>query len=157
MKKFDFKTRLQWGRFKAALFGAVVVILIAPSAGRILGREDSLLHKDNKAENPVTSFLGNISFDSKVKIMINGNVVALAKNREAGEEAFKAARLAYNAKGVRVLDIDVTYQDVDKEKDADTVKGMHVQNGDALADTILKSFDSYGDKGKEAGIHNADR
>ena len=149
MKKFNFKTRLQWGWFKAALLGVVFVILIAPSAGRILGIEDIESQKNSNKENPITSFLSSISFGPRVKIIINGNVVALAKSREAGKEAFKAARLAYNSKGVQVLDIDVTYQDVDKEKDADTVKGMHVLNGDALSDAILKSFDTYADAAKE--------
>ena len=149
MKKFNLKTRLQWGWFKAALFGVVFVILIAPSAGRILRTEDTQSQKNSNDENSVTSFFSSISFGSKVKIMINGNVVALAKSREAGEEAYKAARLAYNAKGVQILDIDVTYQDVDKEKDADVIKGMHVLKGSALSSAILKSFDTYADAGKE--------
>lgn len=149
MKKFDFKTRLQWGWFKAALFGAALAFLIAPAAGEVFGTKDTASQKNNDKDNPVTSFINSISFGSKVKVMINGDVVALAKSKEAGEEAFKAARLAYNAKGVRMLDIDVTYQEVDKEKDGDTIKGLRVLSGDKLSDTILKSFDTYADAGKD--------
>lgn len=148
MKKFNFKTRLQWGWFKAALFGVAVALLIAPNAGGILGTKDKEPKNNSQKENPVMSLLDGISFGPRVMIMINGKVAALAKSRKAGEEAFKTARLAYNAKGVRVLDIDVTYQDVDKKKDADAVKGMRVLSGEKLSDAILKSFDSYADPGK---------
>lgn len=148
MKKFNFKTRLQWGWFKAALFGVVIALLIAPNAGGIFGTKDKEPKNDSQKENPVMSWLGGISFGPRVMIMINGKAAALAKSREAAEEAFKAARLAYNAKGVRVLDIDVTYRDVDKKKDADAVKGMRVLSGEKLSNAILKSFDGYADSGK---------
>lgn len=149
MKKFNFKARLQWGWFKAALFGVAVALLIAPNTGGIFGAKEKESKKDSQNENSVMSWLDGISFGPRVMIKINGKAVALAKSREAGEEAFKAARLAYNAKGIRVLDIDVTYQDVDKKKDGDAVKGMRVLSGEKLSDALLKSFDSYADSGKE--------
>lgn len=149
MKKFDFKTRLQWGWFKAALVGVAFAILIAPAADGAIGKKDTVSQKKSESENPVESFLGSISFGNKVKVMINGKVVALAKSKEAGEEAYKAARLAYNEKGVRLLDLEVTYEDVDKEKDAATIKGMRVLNGEKLSDAILEGFDTYMEKEKE--------
>lgn len=149
MKKFDFKTRLQWGWFKAALLGTAIGILIAPAADGILGKKDTVSQKSGESENPVESFLSGISLGGKVKVIINGRVVALAKSEDAGEEAYKAARLAYNEKGVRLLDVDVTYEDVDKEKDADTIKGMRVLSGEQLSNAILEGFDTYTEKEKE--------
>ena len=149
MKKFDFKTRLQWGWFKAALAGVAFAILIAPAADGAIGKKDTVSQKKSESENPVESFFGSISFGNKVKVMINGKVVALAKSKEAGEEAYKTARLAYNEKGVQLLDIEVTYEDVDKEKDAATIKGMRVLNGEKLSNAILEGFDTYTNKEKE--------
>ncbi|MGN0154449.1 MAG: peptidoglycan DD-metalloendopeptidase family protein [Lachnospiraceae bacterium] len=143
MKKFNFKTRIQWGWFKAALAGAALAILIAPAAGNILDTGT-----EGEKENPVISMLGSISFGPKIKVIINGDVVALAKSEAAGEEAYKAARLAYNADGVKVLDVDVTYEEVDKEKDKESIKGMHVLRKEKLADAILESFDNYAESDK---------
>ena len=143
MKKFDFKTRMQWGWFKAALFGAAVAVLIVPAAGNISGNTDSKTER----ENPILSVINSISFGPKVKVMLNGDVVALAKSEEAAQEAYKTARLAYNADGVRILNVDFTYEEVDKEKDAETVKGMKTLRGDSLSDAILESFDKYGTSG----------
>lgn len=149
MKKFDFKTRLQWGWFKAALLGVAFAILIAPVADGEIGKKNSILKKKNESENPVALFLDTISFGSKVKVMINGEVVALAKSKEAGEAAYKEARLAYNEKGIQLLDIDVTYKNVDKEKDAEKIKGMRVLKDEKLSNAILKSFDTCVEKEKE--------
>lgn len=140
------KTRLQWGWFKAALLGTAIGILIAPTAGEIIGVSGE--KKDNK-ENYISSMLSSISFGRKVKVMINGDVVALAGSKEAGEEAFQSARLAYNAKGVQILDIDVTYEEVDKEKDAETIKGMRLLRNQKLAEAVLDSFDRYAEADKE--------
>ena len=140
MKKMSFKTRLQWGWFKAALIGTCLGLLIAPAVGSSVGITK---------ENPVTSFFAGISFGPKTKVMINGNVVALAKSEEAGEEAFKAARLAYNAEGVKILDVNVSFEEVDKEKDASAIKGMRVLKNEALSEAILASFDKYTTQNKE--------
>lgn len=146
MKKFDFKTRLQWGWFKSALIGAALAIMIAPAAGGVLGISNT---ENKEKENPIISMLSSISFGSKVKVIINGDVVALAKSEEAGEEAFKAARLAYNSDGVKVLDVDVSFEEVDKEKDAEAIKGMRLLRNEKLSEAILDSFSRYAEGEKE--------
>lgn len=145
MKKMDFKTRMQWGWFKAALFGAAAVVLMTPAAGAIL---NNFNWDDIEQENPIFSALSSISFGPKYKVMINGEVVAVAKNQEEAEEAYKAARLAYNADGVRILNVDVSYAEVDKEKDTEEIKKMRVLRNDNLSQAILESFDKYGNKNK---------
>lgn len=145
MKKFNFKTRMQVGWFKAAMFGTVVGILLAPTAGKILtDKEKAFL-----TENPLVSAISNISFGPKIKVMINGDVVALAPSEEAAQNAYKQARLAYNAKGIRALNIDVTYAEADKEKDAKAIEGKKVLKSQKLEDAILKSFDNYADADKK--------
>lgn len=157
MKKFKFKTRMQWGWFKAALIGTGLAVLLTPALGSSLGITNVALKQDNHSakkelankENPISSLLGSISFGSKVKVIINGDIVALAKSEEAGAAAYTEARLAYNKQGVRILDIDVEYEEVDKEKDADRIKGMRVLKDEALTDEILASLETYEDKNKE--------
>lgn len=145
MKKIDFKTRMQWGWFKAALFGAAVAVLITPAAGVVLNNSN----QDNKEQdNPILSALNSISFGPKYKVMINGEVVAVAKSQEEAEEAYKAARLAYNADGVRILNVDVSYAEVDKEKDSEEIKKMRALHNNELSEAILESFDNYGEKNK---------
>lgn len=144
--KFKFKTRMQWNWYKAALAGVAVAILITPAAGTTLGIGD--VDKAER-ENPIISVINSISFGPKVKIVINGDVVALAKSEEAAKEAYKTARLAYNADGVKILNVDVSYAKVDKEKDAETVKGMRVLRNEKLSDAILSSFDQYNQENKE--------
>lgn len=145
MKKMDFKTRMQWGWFKAALFGAAAVVLMTPAAGVML---NNFNWDDIEQENPILSALSSISFGPKYKVMINGEVVAVAKSQEEAEEAYKAARLAYNADGVRILNVDVSYAEVDKEKDTEEIKKMRVLRNDNLSQAILESFDKYGNKNK---------
>lgn len=145
MKKFNFKTRMQVSWFKAAMFGTVVGILLAPTAGKILtDKEKAFL-----TENPLVSAISSISFGPKIKVMINGDVVALAPSEEAAQNAYKQARLAYNAKGIRALNIDVTYAEADKEKDAKAIEGKRVLKSQKLEDAILKSFDNYADADKK--------
>ena len=145
MKKFNFKTRMQVGWFKAAMFGTVVGILLAPTAGKILtDKEKAFL-----TENPLVFAISSISFGPKIKVMINGDVVALAPSEEAAQNAYKQARLAYNAKGIRALNIDVTYAEADKEKDAKAIEGKKVLKSQKLEDAILKSFDNYADADKK--------
>ena len=94
------------------------------------------------------SAISSISFGPKIKVMINGDVVALAPSEEAAQNAYKQARLAYNAKGIRALNIDVTYAEADKEKDAKAIEGKRVLKSQKLEDAILKSFDNYADADK---------
>lgn len=140
MKKFEFKTRMQWGFYKAAFVGVAIALLVVPLHNGALGITNE--------EDTVISIMDKITYGDSVKVMINGKVVALAKNEEAGKEAFKTARLAYNKKGVQVLDIDVAYEKIDAKKDKKAIKGMHVKKQDKLSEEILKSFDKYGDKNK---------
>ncbi len=146
MKKFDFKTRMQLGWLKAALLGVAAVVLIAPAAGTGLGISDS---EEALKENPVLSAISSISFGPKVKVMINGDIVALAKSEEEAYAAYKTARLAYNAKGVRILDVNISCAEVDKEKDAEAIKGMRVLKDDKLSDAILDSLGKYGQSDKK--------
>lgn len=145
MKKFNFKTRMQVGWFKAALFGTVVGILLAPTAGKILTDKEKAFLTDN----PLVSAISSISFGPKIKVMINGDVVALAPSEEAAKNAYKQARLAYNAKGIKALNIDVTYAEADKEKDAKAIEGKKVLKSQKLEDAILKSFENYADADKK--------
>ncbi|MDE6627723.1 MAG: peptidoglycan DD-metalloendopeptidase family protein [Lachnospiraceae bacterium] len=145
MKKYKFKTRMQWNWYRAALYGAVAVILVVPAAGNL---SDSTSIRQKLEENPIVSAISSISFGPKVKVMINGEIVALAKSEEEAAEAYKKARLAYNAEGIKILNIDVTYGEVDKEKDGETVKGMRVLRDENLSNAILESFGKYGHENK---------
>ncbi len=152
--KFNLKTRLQWGWFKAALVGTTIGLLIAPALGEVFQRTDHTeadnreAVENHKKENPISNLLGNLSFGNKVKVMVNGEIVALAGSVEEGRDAYKAARLAYNAEGIKILDVDVTYEEVDKEKDGESVKGMHRLKDEELSEAILKSFSKYGNTEK---------
>lgn len=143
VKKIDLKVKLQWNWFKAAFIGTAIAVLLAPTSGALLE-----VHQEDVENNPIISAITSISFGPKTKVMLNGDVVALAKSEEAAKEAYKKARLAYNADGVKLLDVDVSYEVVDKEKDKKAVKGMKLLRKDALTEAILKSFDQYGDKNK---------
>ena len=145
MKKFDFKIRVQVGWFKAAMLGTVIGLLIAPAAGKVMSKEEKAFLTDN----PVVNAIGSITFGPKIKVMINGNVVALAKSEEAGREAYKQARLTYNKDGVKPVFADVAYEEVDSEKDADKIKGMHVLRNEKLVDAILKDLDKYASSDKK--------
>lgn len=145
MKRYNFKTRAQIGWFKAAMVGTVIGLLIAPTAGRIMSSQEKAFLTDN----PVIDAIGSITFGPKTKIMINKDVVALAKSEEAAKEAFQNARLAYNANGVKVLDIDVSYAQVDEEKDKKAIKGKRVLRNEKLEAAILNSFDRYADADKK--------
>lgn len=141
MKKFEFKTRMQWRWYTAAFFGIAVAMLAAPKLDDALGitnEKDTLITVMNK-----------ISYGDSVKVMMNGDVVALAKNENVGKAAFNEARLTYNKDGIQILDVDVDFEKVDVNKDMKAVKGKHVQGKKKLSETILKSFDDYANKKKE--------
>lgn len=145
MKKFDFKIRMQVGWFKAAMLGTVIGLLVAPTAGKIISKEEKAFLTDNVVVNAI----GSISFGPKTKVMINGSIVALAKSEEAGQEAYKQARLAYNKDGVKPLFVDVTYAEVDSKKDADKIKGMRVLRNEKLQDAILQRLEDCADSDKQ--------
>lgn len=146
MKKLDFKIRLQWNWYKAAFFGIALVILLVPAAGS--GADDATL-LERLQENPVVEAVSSISFGPKYKILLNGEVVALAKKEEDARQAYENARLAYNAEGVRILKVNMTIEEADKEKDATVFKKFRPLKGEKLKMAILESFDTFSEEKKE--------
>lgn len=143
MKKIDWKVKAQWNWYKAALIGAAIAVLAAPTTGALLE-----VKSEDVENNPVVSAISDFAFGPKTKVMINGEVVALAKSEEAAKEAYKAARLAYNKEGVRLLDVDVSYELVDKEKDQKDIKGLRLLRNEKLEAAITKSFEENDTKKK---------
>lgn len=131
MRKFKLKTRLQWGWFQAAFIGVGIGFLLAPVAGH--------------SRDQITK----IHFGNKYKIMVNGDIVALAKNKQDLEQAFKSARLAYNANGIRSLQLDVRYEEVDAKKDKECIKEYKVLQGEELKTEILNKLSAYETPGKQ--------
>lgn len=143
MKKIDWKVKMQWNWYKAAMLGTAIAVLLAPTAGALVE-----VNSEDVENNPIVSAITSFTFGPKTKVMINGDVVALAKNEEAAKEAYKAARLAYNADGVKLLDVDVTYELVDKEKDEKAIEGKKLLRNEKLTSAILDSLDDYSQKDK---------
>lgn len=143
MKKIDWKVKLQWGWYKAALIGAAIAVLAAPTAGALVE-----VKSEDVENHPIVSAITSFTFGPKTKVMINGNVVALAKNEAEAKEAYKAARLAYNADGVKLLDVHVTYELVDRKQDKTVIKGKKLLRDEKLTTAILASLESYGENEK---------
>lgn len=144
MKKIDWKVKLQWNWYKAALMGTAIAVLLAPTAGAFVE-----VNSEDVENNPIVSAVTSFTFGPKTKVMINGEVVALAKNEEAAKEAYKAARLAYNAEGVKLLDTDVSYELVDKEQDEKAIKGKKLLRDEKLSAAILEHFNGIEEGEKE--------
>ena len=87
----------------------------------------------------------------RVKVIVNGDVVAIARNEEDGRAAFKAARLAYNADGIKPVYVETAYEAIDKEKESDKalLKEMKTLKGDELSAAIASCFDKYAASGKK--------
>ena len=124
MKKIKFKTRAQWGYFRSAIIGTAIGMMIAPGIADLIREPDN----DDSANKSgikeqiqycVDSILTAFAPGDRVKVIINGNVVAIAKNREEGEAAFKQARLNYNSDGIKPLWVDVSYEEVNKDNQED--------------------------------------
>ena len=143
MKKIDWKVKMQWNWYKAALMGTAIAVLLAPTAGALVE-----VNSEDVENNPIVSAITSFTFGPKTKVMLNGEVVALAKNEEAAKEAYRAARLAYNADGVKLLDVDVSYELVDKEKDEKAIEGKKLLRDEKLQNAILESFDEYAEHDK---------
>ena len=141
MKKYDLKTRLQWNWYRSALIGVALALLIAPTAGGVF----STTNEESKKEMSFTSLFDNISFGPKLKVMLNGKVVAVTRNEEKAEAAFKEARLAYNADGVKIVDVEATFEEVDKEKDSEEVLDMKVLKGDDLVACLTEEISDLSD------------
>ena len=144
MKKIDWKVKMQWNWYKAALMGTAIAVLLAPTAGAFVE-----VNSEDVENNPIVSAVISFTFGPKTKVMINGEVVALAKNEEAAKEAYKAARLAYNAEGVKLLDADVSYELVDKEQDEKAIKGKKLLRDEKLSAAILEHLNGIEEGEKE--------
>lgn len=143
MKKIKFKTRLQWGWFRSALFGTVIGLLIAPGVGELIGTTDEGGRVNTYSE--IKTACSELFSGEKTKILIDGKVVAIARSEEAAKEAVKQARLAYNADGVKMLDLTIDYEVADKEER----KGMQVLRGDDLKRTLQDCFAAYAEEDKQ--------
>ena len=156
MKKIDFKTRAQWGYFKSAIFGLAIGMLIAPGIKDLLNEYENVDGNGRKtvkekAEDMAASIMDSFTAGGKVKVIINGNVTAIAGSEEAGREAVKNARLQYNADGVKPIWVDILYEPVDKENEADKalLKEMRTSKGEELENAIIASFDNSVSKDKK--------
>ncbi len=144
MKKIDWKVKMQWSWYKAALMGTAIAVLLAPTAGALVE-----VNSEDVENNPIVSAITSFTFGPKTKVMINGEVVALAKNEEAAQKAYKEARLAYNAEGVKLLETDVSFQLVDKEQDEKAIKGKKLLRNDKLTTAILDHLNEIEDDKKQ--------
>ena len=156
MKKIDFKTRAQWSYFKSAIFGLAIGMLIAPGISDLIrGYENAAPVESTSVKDKVRDMADSVMDyfvpGQKVKVLINGNVAAIAKSRSEAEEAYKQARLSYNSDGIKPLWIDVSYEDVDREndKDAALLKEMKPLKGQELTDSIMVAFDHNSDSEKK--------
>lgn len=143
MKKIDWKVKMQWNWYRAAFIGTAIAVLIAPTAGALIE-----VNSEDVANNPIVSAISSITFGPKTKVMINGKVVALAKNEEEAKAAYKEARLLYNAKGVKLLDTDVSYEVVDKEKDKKAIEGKKFYRQEGLSEVILDELQKNSNQDK---------
>ena len=71
-----------------------------------------------KLSDSVDSVMDHFVFGDRVKVMINGEVVALTRSADEGEKAYKAARLAINKDGIKPLWIETDYEPIDKDNEA---------------------------------------
>ncbi len=155
MKKIKFKTRAQWGYFRSAIIGTAIGMMIAPGIADLIREPDN----DDSANKSgikeqiqycVDSILTAFAPGDRVKVIINGNVVAIAKNREEGEAAFKQARLNYNSDGIKPLWVDVSYEEVNKDNQEDKklLKKMKTKKDDELVKVVTEGLTSCsrGDK-----------
>lgn len=155
MKKVDFKIRAQWGYFRSAILGLAIGMLIAPGVSDLI-RE---YNNDNggrktvkeKTEDFVLSVMDYFGPGEKVKVIINGEVVAIAGSESEGAEAYKAARLAYNSDGIKPLWVDVSFEPLNKESEADQtlLKEMKRLRGQELTDELETALGKYADSDKK--------
>ncbi len=143
VKKIDWKVKMQWNWYKAALLGATVAVLAAPTAGSLIE-----VKSEDVENHPIVSAVTSFTFGPKTKVMIDGEVIALAKNEAEARDAYEKARLAYNADGVKLLDAKVSYALVDKEKDKTAVKGKKILRDERLETAILDELRACGNQDK---------
>ncbi len=144
MKNIEFRTRAQWGYFKSALLGLAIGMLIAPGVSDIIREYDNPTGERKsvaeKLSDSVDSVMDHFVFGDRVKVMINGEVVALTRSADEGEKAYKAARLAINKDGIKPLWIETDYEPIDKDNEADKalMKEMKTLKGQELSDRLFE-------------------
>lgn len=143
MRKIKFKTRAQWGYFKSAIIGIAIGMLIAPGIADLIRDNENSEYGNRqsvkeKLEDYIDTIASSFAPGERVKVIINGDVVAIAKNQSEGDTAFKQARLAYNADGIKPLWVDVTYEQVNKDDPADKelLKNNKTMKEQELVDAI---------------------
>lgn len=144
MKKLDWKTRLQWGIYIAALLGLAIVILVVPETGAVPG-----IGNIDKIENPVAVFLDDIFGGDKVIIFLNDSPVAVAGSLEEGKTAYKNARLQCNKNGLQIVDASVTYVFADKEKDADYLQENKILKEDVLETLLYQQLNALKEENRQ--------
>lgn len=155
MKKVDFKIRAQWGYFRSAMLGLAIGILIAPGVSDLIrGYNDVSGGRKSvkeKAEDIVLSVMDHFEPGEKVKVVLNGEVVAIAGNESEGRDAYKAARLSYNSEGVKPLWVDVAFVPIDKESEADQslLKDMKRLRGQELTNELVNALGRCDDSDKK--------
>ncbi|MGN0497386.1 MAG: peptidoglycan DD-metalloendopeptidase family protein [Lachnospiraceae bacterium] len=127
MKIVKWKTKIAWGFYVAVIAGALFAILMVPASGG-----------SDFFDNPVTGLLDNVFGDNRVKVIVNGETIAIANSMESGKEAYKAARLHCNEKGLQMMDIAVSFDYVDKERDGELLKRNKTLKGEALENHIYE-------------------
>lgn len=136
LKKYNFKLRLQWGWYQATLFGIAFALLIAPAFDGDLGLR-------REGGDSVISIMKNVSFGGKVKVILNGTVIALANTEEDAKNAYMDARLMYNKKGLRILDVAADYEVVNPDRDYEEIKDLPTLKGKKLSDKMLEAFEDF--------------
>lgn len=155
MKKVDFKIRAQWGYFRSAIVGLAIGMLIAPGISDLIREYNDVSggrrSVKEKAEDIVLSVMDHFETGEKVKVIFNGEVVAIAGSESEGAEAYKAARLAYNSDGIKPLWVDVSFEPLNKESEADQrlLKEMKRLRGRELTDELETALCKYADSDKK--------
>ncbi len=127
MKNIGWKTRLQWKTYVAMLMGLAIVVLFVPQVGQSV-----------EQKNPVYRMLDHLFGGEPVSIQFCGKTIAVADSMESAKEAYKAARLKYNQKGITLIDGDVTYEYVEKQSEDQKQENSKILRGDALENQIYQ-------------------
>ncbi|MCR5701352.1 MAG: peptidoglycan DD-metalloendopeptidase family protein [Lachnospiraceae bacterium] len=148
MNKQDWKLRAQWGYFKSAFVGLAIGMLIAPGVSDIIKGYENGTHLSvkEKVADCAMSVADVFAGGDKVKVLIDGEVFAVARNKDEAIEAVKTAGLQYNKDGIKPVFCDISYEAVDpeNEKDKAIVKKFGTYKKDKLTDELLGKYESMG-------------
>ncbi|MGN0438587.1 MAG: peptidoglycan DD-metalloendopeptidase family protein [Lachnospiraceae bacterium] len=134
MKKFGWKTRLQWGIYVAALFGIFLAAIFVPSPG------NTAYFGNGKINNPITALLEDAFSKQRIIVAINNQPVAVAGSLEAGEAAYKAARLRCNKNGLVLVDATVSYIVADRKRDGQFLREHNILKEADLEQLLYKQL-----------------